>query len=80
MMKNKLYKYNHKAFYYIARKTLFTTALILGLSVAVGLPTTINLLTTHPSPGLAEGNSSEMSEVIDSEESLELDIISIQQD
>lgn len=69
MMKDKLYKYNHKAFYYIARKALFTTAIFAGLFVAVAVPTTINLLTTAPTRGLAEGE--DVSEVV--EENSELD-------
>ena len=58
MMKDKLYKYNHKALYYITRKAVTCMLAFIGLSVAVAVPTTINLLTTAPSKGLAEGNSS----------------------
>lgn len=62
MMKNKLVKYNHKAPYYIMRKIGFCAILFFCLSATVVVPTTINLLTTNPSIGLAEGESSEITE------------------
>jgi len=81
MMKNKLTKYNHKAFYYIARKTLFIAVFFVCLSAAVAVPTTINVLTTAPSRGLAEGETSEVieSEQEESQDEL-LSYTSIQQD
>ena len=81
MMKNKLTKTYHKAFYYIARKTLFVGAFIICLSAAIAVPTTINVLTTAPSKGLAEGETSEVAEENneDNQEEL-LSYTSIQQD
>lgn len=81
MMKNKLTKYNHKAFYYIARKTLFVAAFFVFLSAAVAVPTTINVLTTAPSKGLAEGEVLEVVEQSEEESQDELlSYTSIQQD
>lgn len=44
MMKDKLYKNNHKTFYYLSRKAVLSVAIFLGLAVAVAVPTTVNLL------------------------------------
>ena len=68
-MKDKLYKTNHKTMYYVGRKALLSLVLFLGLGVAVGIPTTINVLTSEPTQGLAEGNSSNStSEDVESED------------
>jgi len=72
MMKDKLYKYNHKAFYYVSRKALFIAVLFSGLTVAVGVPTTLNMLTINPAKGLADVSQiKEEEDNIDNSETLE---------
>ena len=58
-MKDKLYKTNHKAFYYIARKTLVSFAFIIGFGISVAIPTTINFISSDPKAGNAQDVSSE---------------------
>ena len=53
MMKDKLYKTNHKTMYYVVRKAALTCSVFLGLAVAIGVPTTVNLLVTQPHTGEA---------------------------
>jgi len=54
MMKDKLYKYNHKRFYYLARKLLVVFSVCVGLGTAIAVPTTINYFSTETRTGLAE--------------------------
>ena len=77
MMKDKLYKYHHKAFYYIARKALFSVSIFIAVGIAVAVPTTINLLTTPPTKGLAEGQNEV--EKTEEENNENIDINSLQQ-
>ena len=48
MMKDKLYKNNHKRMYYVMRKTLLSLAVFVGVATAVAIPTTLNVLRTEP--------------------------------
>ncbi len=54
MMKDKLYKNNHKTMYYVTKKTLLSMFVFLGLSAAIGIPTTLNVLSTEPTNLKAE--------------------------
>ena len=54
MMKDKLYKNNHKTAYYVVKRTLISFAIFLGVGVAVGIPTTLNVLSTEPKTLKAE--------------------------
>ena len=54
MMKDKLYKTNHKTAYYVMKKTLVSFAIFLGVGMAVGIPTTLNVLSTEPTSLKAE--------------------------
>ena len=54
MMKDKLYKNNHKTMYYVAKKTLLSAFVFLGLGAAIGIPTTLNVLSTEPTSLKAE--------------------------
>jgi len=54
MMKDKLYKNNHHTLYYAARKTLLSMFVFLGLSAAIGIPTTLNVLSAEPKSLKAE--------------------------
>ena len=54
MMKDKLYKNNHKTMYYVAKKTLLSVFVFLGLGAAIGIPTTLNVLSTEPKSLKAE--------------------------
>ena len=59
-MKDKLYKYNHKRFYYLARKSLVVFSVVVGLGTAIAIPATINYFSTETRTGLAEtSNNSE---------------------
>ena len=70
MMKDKLYKTNHKTAYYVMKKTLVSFAIFLGVGMAVGIPTTLNVLSSEPKTLKAEeGLKVETSE----EETSELD-------
>ena len=42
VMKDKLYKSNHKGLYYKTRKTLIASAIVLSVFTAVSVPTYIN--------------------------------------
>lgn len=53
-MKDKLYKNNHKTMYYVTKKTLLSMFVFLGLSAAIGIPTTLNVLSTEPTNLKAE--------------------------
>ena len=53
-MKDKLYKNNHKTMYYVTKKTLLSMFVFLGLSAAIGIPTTLNVLSTEPNTLKAE--------------------------
>lgn len=67
-MKDKLYKNNHKTAYYVVKRTLVSFAIFLGVGVAVGIPTTLNVLSTEPKTLKAEEvNKVETSEEEDSE-------------
>ena len=69
-MKDKLYKNNHHTMYYVAKKTLLASFVFLCLSAAIGIPTTLNVLSTEPKSIKAE----EVQTVDTSEEtSLELE-------
>ena len=69
-MKDKLYKTNHKTAYYVMKKTLVSFAIFLGVGMAVGIPTTLNVLSSEPKTLKAEeGLKVETSE----EETSELD-------
>ena len=54
MMKDKLYKNNHHTMYYVTKKTLLSCAVFIGLSAAIGIPTTLNVLSTEPKSLKAE--------------------------
>ena len=54
MMKDKLYKTNHKTAYYVMKKTLVSFAIFLGVGMAVGIPTTLNVLSAEPKSLKAE--------------------------
>ncbi len=69
MMKDKLYKNNHKTMYYVTKKTLLSMFVFLGLSAAIGIPTTLNVLSTEPVDLHAEVEKENTSE----EESQELE-------
>ena len=70
MMKDKLYKTNHKTAYYVMKKTLVSFAIFLGVGMAVGIPTTLSVLSSEPKTLKAEeGLKVETSE----EETSELD-------
>ena len=70
MMKDKLYKTNHNTAYYVMKKTLVSFAIFLGVGMAVGIPTTLNVLSSEPKTLKAEeGLKVETSE----EETSELD-------
>ena len=47
-MKDKLYKNNHHTMYYVAKKTLVSVSVFLGLGAAVAIPTTLNVLSSEP--------------------------------
>ena len=53
-MKDKLYKNNHHTMYYVTKKTLLSCAVFIGLSAAIGIPTTLNVLSTEPKSLKAE--------------------------
>jgi len=72
MMKDKLYKTNHKTAYYVMRKTLLSLAIFIAVGAAVGIPTTLNVLSLEPKGLKAE----EAEKVETSEESSELDLYS----
>ena len=54
MMKDKLYKNNHHTMYYVVKKTLLSVSVFLGLSAAIGIPTTLNVLSSEPKSLKAE--------------------------
>ena len=56
--------------YYVTKKTLLSCAVFIGLSAAIGIPTTLNVLSTEPKSLRAE----EVERVEESsEENLELE-------
>ena len=70
MMKDKLHKNNHHTMYYVAKKTLVSAFVFVGLGAAIGIPTTLNVLSSEPKSLKAE----EVQQVETSEEeSSELD-------
>ena len=54
MMKDKLYKNNHHTMYYVAKKTLLSVVCFAGLAAAIGIPTTLNVLSYEPTGLKAE--------------------------
>ena len=54
MMKDKLYKNNHHTMYYVTKKALLSCAVFIGLSAAIGIPTTLNVLSSEPKSLIAE--------------------------
>ena len=76
MMKDKLRKNNHHTMYYVAKKTLVSMFVFVGLGAAIGIPTTLNVLSSEPKSLKAEEvQTVETSE----EESSELDQYSSEQ-
>ena len=53
-MKDKLYKNNHHTLYYVTKKTLLSMLVFVGLSAAIGIPTTLNVLSSDPKSLKAE--------------------------
>ena len=54
MMKDKLYKNNHHTLYYVTKKTLLSLVVFVGLGAVIGIPTTLNVLSSEPKSLKAE--------------------------
>lgn len=69
-MKDKLVKYNHKAIYYRAKKTLIALSFVFGAAIAFTIPVSISLA-VQESPKAVEEKPSEEDEENTSENQIE---------
>ena len=54
MMKDKLHKNNHHTLYHVTKKALISCAVFVGLSATIGIPVTLNVLSSEPKSLRAE--------------------------
>ena len=66
VMKDKLYKSNHKGLYYKTRKALIASAIVLSVFTAVSVPTYINIKKAYQ-PERRELRNQQMAEVVETD-------------
>ena len=87
IMKDKLYKTNHKAFYYRTRKFLITSAVVLSAFTAIGVPTYINYKNEKRIEREAlkerveiEAEKTDLAEVVERFEGIDIEICELSKD